>query len=71
MDFAGVELIGRVGGDGFPPLDFVGFVEVEGDFFAGGSGFEGPGGFVGKDFVGEGSLRGITLSVLALAVNMG
>lgn len=53
---AGVEEVGGVGGDGSPPLQLVGFVEVDGDFFAGGGGLERPGGFGGADLVGEGSL---------------
>jgi len=36
-----------------PPFHLVDFVEVDGDFFAGGGGFERPGGFVGVDWVGE------------------
>jgi len=57
LDFGGVEEVGGVGGDGGPPLHFVGFVEVEGYFFCGGGrGFEGPGAFGGVDFVGEGAL---------------
>ena len=40
-----------------PPFHFVGFVEVDVEFFAaGGGGFERPGGFVGVDGVGEGAL---------------
>ena len=46
-------MIGRVGGDGGPPLHFVGFVEVDADVFAGGGGLQRPGGLGGADFVGE------------------
>lgn len=61
-DFGGVEEVGRVGGDGGPPLLLVGFVEVDGDFFGGGGrGFERPGGFGGVDFVGEGALRSVVV----------
>lgn len=43
-DLRGVKEIGRVGGDGGPPLRFIRFVEVDGDLFGGvGGGFERPG----------------------------
>lgn len=56
LDLRGVEEVGGVGGDGGPPLLLVGFVEVDGDVFAGGGGLERPGGFGGVDLVGEGTL---------------
>lgn len=53
-DLADVDLRRR-GHDMRPPVHLVDFVEVDGDFFAGGCGgcFEGPGGFVGLDGVRE------------------
>lgn len=42
LDLGCVEEVGGVAGYGGPPLHFVGFVEVEGYFFAGGGGFERP-----------------------------
>ena len=41
-DFRGVDF-GGGSDDVGPPFHFVGFVEVDGEFFAGGRGFEGPG----------------------------
>ena len=57
LNLGGVEEVGGIGSDGGPPLLLVGFVEVDGDVFAGGGGLERPGGFGGVDFVGEGSLE--------------
>ena len=54
--FSGIEEVEGVSGDGSPPLLFVGFVEVDGDVFAGGGGLKRPGGFGGVDLVGEGTL---------------
>lgn len=45
LDLRGVEEVRGVAGDGRPPLLLVGFVEVDGDVFAGGGGLERPGGF--------------------------
>jgi hypothetical protein len=42
LDLCGVDEVGRIGRDGGPPLHFVGFVEMKGDLFAGGDGFESP-----------------------------
>ena len=39
-----------------PPFHFVGFVEVDVEFFAASDAFEGPGGFVDVDGVWEGTL---------------
>jgi hypothetical protein len=41
-DFGRIDLGGR-GDDVGPPFHFVGFVEVDGEFFASGGGLEGPG----------------------------
>jgi hypothetical protein len=52
LDFRDVDFWG--GGDYVgPPFGFVLFVEVDGDFFAGGCGFERPGAFVREDRVGK------------------
>jgi hypothetical protein len=48
----GVDL-GRGGDDVRPPLHLVYFVEVDGDFFVGADGGEGPGGVVDADGVRE------------------
>ena len=53
---AGVDMTGRVGGDGGPPLHFVHFVEVDADVFASRRGLEGPSAFGGMDFVRKGTL---------------
>ena len=46
----------RGGHDVRPPFHLVGFVEMYRDFFAGGCGFESPGGLGGMDGMGKGSL---------------
>jgi hypothetical protein len=52
-DFADVDAR-RGGDDVLPPFHFVGFGELDAEFFgARGGGFEGPGGVVGEDGVGE------------------
>lgn len=59
LDLARVEEVRRVRGHAGPPLHLVGFVQVDGDFFArgAGSGLERPGGFVGVDLMREGALE--------------
>ena len=57
LDLAGIDRWG-VGDDVRPPFHLVDFVEVQGDFFAGGSGFERPCGLVGFDFFWEIALKG-------------
>jgi hypothetical protein len=56
-DFGRVDL-GRGGDDVGPPVRAGGFGEVDGDFFAGRCGFEGPGGLVDLDGMGEVTLWG-------------
>ena len=52
LDLGGVDF-GGGGDDVGPPVCLGHFVEMDGDFFARGDGFEGPGGFVDVNFVGE------------------
>lgn len=53
LDLRRVEVVGRVGRDGRPPLHLVRLVEMDADVLAGRGGLERPGGLGGPDLEGE------------------